>query len=89
VNELPNFNAIPDSMKVRSILDLPVDEVQTDPLRQLANHWRTMGATMASDGTSEGFAAAGVAYELADQLTAILNSVARRSWYSDNDAKPV
>jgi hypothetical protein len=51
------------------------DEVQTDPLRQLANHWRTM----ASAGTSEGFAAAGVAYELADQLTAILNSVARKT----------
>ena len=78
MNELPNFNAIPDSMKVRSLIDLPSDDPRVDPLRQLVNHWRSMGGVMASAGTSEGFAAAGVAYELADQLTAILNGIAQR-----------
>ena len=76
---MPNFNWIPDSMKVRSILDLPVDEVQTDPLRRLVNFWRDMGNGMISTGDPEGCVAGGVVFELADQLTAILNSVARKT----------
>lgn len=86
---MPNFDWIPDSMKVRSVLDLPTDDVQTDPLRRLVNHWRVMANSMSSTGHREGFVASGVAFELADQLTAILNLVDRSNGPNNVDAKSV
>lgn len=70
---MSGYELIVESDKIRSVSDLPTDDTQTDPLRRLVNHWRQMANSMSATGKASCLFAGAAVYELADQLTALLN----------------
>lgn len=82
-----SYELIVESDKIRSVSDLPTDDTQTDPLRRLVNHWRQLANSMSSTGQPSCLFAGAAVYELADQLTALLNEgeVAKRRDFKIED----